>query len=51
MFVFDNMDHAAIASVLGISESTSRSQLTRARILLKRNWNYYTQLDMKKSFI
>lgn len=48
MFVFDCMDHAAIADILGISESTSRSQLNRARNLLKRNWNYFTIQNMKK---
>ncbi|MBK9639975.1 MAG: sigma-70 family RNA polymerase sigma factor [Saprospiraceae bacterium] len=51
MFVFDNMDHAAIASVLGISESTSRSQLTRARILLKKKLELLYTTRYEKSFI
>ncbi len=35
MYVFDDMDHKEIAQTLGISESTSKSQLHRARAILK----------------
>jgi RNA polymerase sigma-70 factor (ECF subfamily) len=35
MYVFDGMEHKEIAEVLGITESTSKSQLHRARAILK----------------
>ncbi|NDC41203.1 MAG: sigma-70 family RNA polymerase sigma factor [Chitinophagia bacterium] len=35
LYVFDDMDHKEIATLLGISESTSKSQLHRARALLQ----------------
>jgi RNA polymerase sigma-70 factor (ECF subfamily) len=35
MFAIDGYDHAEIASTLGISEGTSRSQLAKARMALK----------------
>lgn len=51
MFVFDCMDHAAIAGILGISESTSRSQLNRARNLLKKKLELLYNTKYEKSFI
>lgn len=36
LYVFEGFSHAEIAATLGISEHTSRSQLTRARKLLKK---------------
>lgn len=35
LYVFEEMPHADIATLLGISENTSKSQLHRARTLLK----------------
>lgn len=35
LFYFEGMDHHEIASILGISRSTSKSQLSRARTLLR----------------
>jgi len=36
LYVFENLEHEEIAVALNISESTSRSQLSRARKLLKK---------------
>ncbi len=36
MYVFESMSHKEIAEILGIEENSSRSQLARARQLLKR---------------
>lgn len=36
LFVFENFSHADIAKLLGISESSSRSQYSRAKALLKK---------------
>ncbi len=36
LYVFEDKDHKQIAELLGISESTSKSQLHRARTILKR---------------
>lgn len=35
LFVFEQMSHTEVAALLGVSESTSKSQLHRARALLK----------------
>lgn len=39
MYVFEGFDHNEIAGILNISASTSRSQLTKARKLLKEELN------------
>ena len=39
MYVFEGFDHSEIAEILNISASTSRSQLTKARKLLKEELN------------
>ncbi|RYD96948.1 MAG: RNA polymerase sigma factor [Sphingobacteriales bacterium] len=39
LYVFDEMKHEAIAQILGISINTSKSQLSRARKLLKQLLN------------
>ncbi len=39
LFVLEGYSHKEIGRLLGISESTSRSNLARARLLLKRNLN------------
>jgi len=36
LYVFEDLSHKEIAEELGIAESTSRSQYTRAKVLLKR---------------
>lgn len=36
LYVFENLSHAEIGSVLGISEGSSRSQLSRSKQLLKK---------------
>jgi RNA polymerase sigma-70 factor (ECF subfamily) len=36
LYVFDGLDHKEIGQLLGISEQTSKSQLHRARVLLKK---------------
>jgi RNA polymerase sigma factor (sigma-70 family) len=36
LFAIDGYDHAEIAEMLEISESTSRSQLTKARMVLRK---------------
>lgn len=35
MYVLDDLSHAEIARILGVTESTSRSQLTKAKKLLR----------------
>lgn len=35
LFYFEGYDHAEIASILNVSESTSKSQLSRAKMLLR----------------
>jgi RNA polymerase sigma-70 factor (ECF subfamily) len=35
MYIVEGYSHAEIASALGISEGTSKSQLSRARIILQ----------------
>jgi len=37
LFVFEKYSHSEIAELLGCSESNSKSQLLRARALLKKN--------------
>ncbi len=44
MYIIDQMSHAEIAEALGISASTSRSQLARARVLLQK---MYQNIDKK----
>ena len=44
MYVIDQMSHGEIAESLGISASTSRSQLARARVLLQK---LYENIDKK----
>jgi RNA polymerase sigma-70 factor (ECF subfamily) len=39
LFVFEEMSHKEIASQLGISENTSKSQLHKARLLLQQKIN------------
>lgn len=39
MYVIEGYDHREIASMLGIAESTSRSQLVKARIMLQKQIN------------
>ena len=39
LYVIEGYDHKEIAEMLGIAESTSRSQLTKARILLQKRLN------------
>lgn len=41
LYVVDEMQHKEIAAVLGISEGTSKSNLSRAREILKRKINEY----------
>lgn len=41
LFVFDGFSHQEIASQLGIQESTSRSQLTKARKMLQNQLAHY----------
>jgi RNA polymerase sigma-70 factor, ECF subfamily len=36
LYVFENFSHKEIATELGISENTSKSQLSKARVLLKK---------------
>jgi RNA polymerase sigma-70 factor (ECF subfamily) len=36
LYVFDNYSHKEIANELGISENTSKSQLSKARALLRK---------------
>jgi RNA polymerase sigma-70 factor (ECF subfamily) len=36
LYVFDNYSHKEIATELGISENTSKSQLSKARVLLRK---------------
>jgi len=36
LYVFEDKNHREIADILGISENTSKSQLHRARIILKK---------------
>ena len=38
MYYYDNYSHKEIADILGIKVSSSRSQLTRARIILIERW-------------
>lgn len=45
LFVFEEMSHKEIASVLGISESTSASQFHRARNMLARKIREYKALQ------
>ena len=44
LYVFDNYSHKEIASALGITENTSKSQLSKARALLRKKvnslWNH-----------
>jgi RNA polymerase sigma factor (sigma-70 family) len=40
LYVLENKSHGEIAELLNISESTSRSQLTKARKTLKARFNY-----------
>ncbi len=42
MHVLDEMSHTEIASILGITESTSRTQLYKARKLIKKNMLNYS---------
>lgn len=44
LFVFEEMSHKEIASILGISESTSASQFHRARNMLARKIREYRSL-------
>lgn len=37
LYVIEGMEHKEIAAVLGISEGTSRSQLSKAKLLLQKN--------------
>ncbi len=48
LYAIEGYSHAEIAESLGITESTSKSQLHRARALLQR---LLTQLDVKKKSI
>ena len=44
MYIIDEMSHSEIAEALGISASTSRSQLARARVMLQK---MYGNIDKK----
>ncbi len=46
LYIIEGFNHAEIASMLGISEGTSKSQLSRARALFIQHWN---QLNKEKS--
>ena len=46
MYVIDGYSHKEIAGALGISESTSRSQLTRAKKLLKQKISMIENLQL-----
>ena len=48
LYAIEGYSHAEIAEMLGITESTSKSQLHRARAMLQR---LVTQLDVKKKSI
>lgn len=48
LFVFEEYTHREIANILHISESTSRSQLTRARALLKSKLSQLNQYKHAK---
>lgn len=39
LFVIEGYSHSEIADMLGINESTSRSQFIRARKIYKKMWN------------
>jgi RNA polymerase sigma-70 factor (ECF subfamily) len=45
LYIIEGYGHAEIAEMLGISEGTSKSQLSRARALFIQNWN---QLNKEK---
>ncbi|AQS94606.1 RNA polymerase subunit sigma-70 [Polaribacter sp. BM10] len=47
LYVLDNYSHKEIASLLSISESTSKSNLHRARKILKINLEAHLQKDTK----
>lgn len=38
MYYYENYNHKEISEILGIQQSTSRSQLARARMLLQSKW-------------
>jgi len=38
LYIIEGYSHAEIAEMLGISENTSKSQLSRARIILQNEW-------------
>lgn len=48
LYAFEEKSHKEIAGLLGISESTSASQLHRARALLARQINEYKKKRMEK---
>lgn len=50
LFVFEEMSHKEIASVLGISESTSASQFHRARNMLARQIREYRSLHETEGY-
>ncbi|CAN5369032.1 RNA polymerase sigma factor [soil metagenome] len=47
LYVFEGMKHREIASLLGISEGTSKSNLSDARVILKRAVNQSMQIAKK----
>ena len=38
LYIIEGYSHAEIAEMLGISENTSKSQLSRARVILQQEW-------------
>lgn len=47
LYVFEQMTHKEIAAALQIAESTSKSQLSNARALLKRKWEQQNKIKLK----
>lgn len=45
LYAIDGYSHREISEMLGISESTSRSQLTRARDLFRRRLQFYQNIN------
>jgi len=43
--VLDDYSHKEIATMLGISDGTSKSNLARARVILKNKIEIYTNTD------
>jgi RNA polymerase sigma-70 factor (ECF subfamily) len=47
LFAIEGYSHKEISEMINISEGTSKSNLSRARIILQRKVNLYTGLNKK----